>query len=109
MRASVGLAIINAAIAFTAMAPLCKSSIYTSRARVLAMSICIRRAPFHRKPPMTIKSTHDASQASLDGEEHGSLKNWAMTIVTAVFVLFYAAALLGWIKPLTDERVVARL
>jgi len=58
---------------------------------------------------MTIKSTHDASQASLDGEEHGSLKNWVMTIVTAVFVLFYTAALLGWIKPLTDERVVARL
>jgi len=58
---------------------------------------------------MTIKSTHDASQASLDGEEHGSLKNWVMTIVTAVFVLFYAGALLGWIKPMADERVVARL
>lgn len=58
---------------------------------------------------MIIKSTHDAPQSSLDGESYGSIKNWVMTIVTAIFVLFYAAALLGWIKPLTDERVVARL
>ena len=58
---------------------------------------------------MIIKSTHEAYQAPLDGEALGSIKNWVMTIVTAIFVLFYAAALLGWIKPLTDERVVARL
>jgi len=58
---------------------------------------------------MTIKSTHEASQAPLDGEANGSIKNWVMTLVTAIFVLFYAAALLGWIRPLTDERVLARL
>ena len=38
-----------------------------------------------------------------------ALRNWVMVALTVVFVLLYSAALLGWIKPLADERVVARL
>ena len=38
-----------------------------------------------------------------------SQKNWIMTVLTLIFVLFYTAALLGWLKPLSDMAVVTRL
>jgi hypothetical protein len=38
-----------------------------------------------------------------------ALRNWTMTALTLVFVLLYGAALLGWIKPLADERMITRL
>ena len=37
------------------------------------------------------------------------LKNWLMVILTLVFVSLYGAALLGWLKPLPDEKMVMRL
>src|ERR1043166_6921944 len=37
------------------------------------------------------------------------LKNWIMVILTLVFSSFYGAALLGWLKPLPDEKIVMRL
>ncbi|MBI1761942.1 MAG: hypothetical protein HYR56_10950 [Acidobacteria bacterium] len=42
-------------------------------------------------------------------ELSNTLRNWVMIALTAIFVLLYGAALLGWVKPLTDERMVARL
>jgi hypothetical protein len=36
-------------------------------------------------------------------------RNWLMTTLTALFVSFYGAALLGWLKPFPDEQAVARL
>lgn len=47
--------------------------------------------------------------ASTNLEAAHALRNWVMVALTAVFVLLYGAALLGLIKPLADERVVARL
>ena len=38
-----------------------------------------------------------------------ALKGWTMTALTFVFVLLYAAALVGWLKPLTDAGAAARL
>jgi hypothetical protein len=38
-----------------------------------------------------------------------ALKSWTMVVLTLVFVLLYGAALAGWLKPLTDERMVLRL
>jgi hypothetical protein len=38
-----------------------------------------------------------------------ALQNWIMTALTLIFVLLYGAALLGWIRPLADERTVTRL
>src|SRR5882672_11257950 len=38
-----------------------------------------------------------------------ALRNWIMVVLTLIFVSLYAAALLGWLKPLTDERMVLRL
>ena len=38
-----------------------------------------------------------------------TLKGWVMVALTLIFVLFYGAALLGWLKPLTDVTMVTRL
>lgn len=46
---------------------------------------------------------HDDAEAATD------LKTWVMTILAVAFVLFYGAALIGWIKPLADDRAVAHL
>lgn len=38
-----------------------------------------------------------------------NLRSSIMVALTVIFVLLYGAALMGWIKPMIDERVVARL
>lgn len=38
-----------------------------------------------------------------------SLKNWIMLALTLTFIALYGAALTGWLKPLSDERVITRL
>lgn len=37
------------------------------------------------------------------------LKNWMMAALTLIFIFLYAAALFGWLKPLTDITMIARL
>lgn len=37
------------------------------------------------------------------------VKNWMMVVLTLIFVVFYAAALLGWLRPLSDIVMVTRL
>ena len=39
----------------------------------------------------------------------GNLKNWIMVVLTLVFIALYGAALVGWLKPLTDDKMVLRL
>src|SRR5204862_8261354 len=38
-----------------------------------------------------------------------TLKNWIMVVLTLVFISLYGAALVGWSKPLADEKMVMRL
>lgn len=38
-----------------------------------------------------------------------ALRSWVMVLLTLLFVLLYAAALTGWLKPLADERMLTRL
>ena len=38
-----------------------------------------------------------------------SAKSWIMVVLTLVFVALYGAALFGWLKPLTDDKMVMRL
>lgn len=38
-----------------------------------------------------------------------SIKGWMMLCVTATFVTLYAAALVGWLRPLSDVTLIARL
>jgi hypothetical protein len=49
-----------------------------------------------------------------DEVEEGSglsnaLRNWVMVSLTFLFVLLYASALVGWLKPLADEKMIVRL
>src|SRR2546427_8226995 len=38
-----------------------------------------------------------------------ALKSWIMVVLTLVFISLYGAALIGWLKPLADEKMVMRL
>ena len=38
-----------------------------------------------------------------------ALKSWIMVVLTLAFVFLYGAALVGWLKPLADEKMVMRL
>src|ERR1700752_1560240 len=38
-----------------------------------------------------------------------ALKSWIMVVLTLAFVFLYGAALVGWLKPLPDEKMVVRL
>lgn len=38
-----------------------------------------------------------------------ALKGWTMVVLTFAFVLLYASALLGWLKPLSDISMITRL
>jgi hypothetical protein len=38
-----------------------------------------------------------------------ALKGWVMVALTFVFILLYGAALVGWLRPLTDDKMVLRL
>src|SRR5438132_6765759 len=38
-----------------------------------------------------------------------TLKNWIMVVLTLIFISLYGAALIGWLKPLADEKMVLRL
>lgn len=38
-----------------------------------------------------------------------ALKGWVMVLLTFVFILLYGAALVGWLKPLADDKMVLRL
>lgn len=55
---------------------------------------------------MTAKVIGDASQRQ---DITNALRGWVMVALTFVCILLYGAALTGWLKPLTDERVVTRL
>lgn len=39
----------------------------------------------------------------------GILRSWVMVMLTLFFVFLYASALTGWLRPLADERMIARL
>ena|SRR5215213_7652987 len=38
-----------------------------------------------------------------------ALKSWVMVALTLLFVILYGAALIGWLKPLADEKMITRL
>jgi hypothetical protein len=38
-----------------------------------------------------------------------ALKGWVMVVLTLLFVILYAAALIGWLRPLADITMITRL
>lgn len=55
---------------------------------------------------MTDRSTQPSPPTK---EMTDALRGWVMVALTLIFVILYAAALAGWLKPLTDERMITRL
>ena len=53
---------------------------------------------------MSTGITHPTTQPTPD-----TLKNWIMVVLTLIFISLYGAALIGWLKPLADEKMVMRL
>jgi hypothetical protein len=53
--------------------------------------------------------TNSARQNDLAPATPDALRNWIMVVLTLVFVALYSAALIGWLKPLADEKMVLRL
>jgi len=55
---------------------------------------------------MSDKNTQNISQGQ---NMTDALKSWVMVALTLIFVGLYAAALIGWLKPLTDITMITRL
>jgi hypothetical protein len=52
----------------------------------------------------------EPGQAHTQRRERGSgLKSWAMVGLTFGFILMYAAVLTGWLRPMADDKSLARL
>lgn len=54
---------------------------------------------------MSTGITHPTTQPTAPD----ALKNWIMVVLTLIFISLYGAALVGWLKPLADEKMVMRL
>jgi hypothetical protein len=52
------------------------------------------------KPPQNLAPGKEMTDA---------LRGWMMVALTLIFVVLYATALTGWLKPLADEKMVTRL
>jgi hypothetical protein len=38
-----------------------------------------------------------------------ALRNWVMVLLTVILVALYSAALIGWLRPVTDGKMVSRI
>jgi hypothetical protein len=59
--------------------------------------------------PTEFKEGRSASQTTPVMSLATALKNWVMTLLAFIFTLLYAAALAGWLIPLPDDKMVARI
>jgi N-acetyl-gamma-glutamylphosphate reductase len=53
--------------------------------------------------------TTGVDQAETRNDLSNALKSWVMIALTFIFVILYATALIGWLKPLADEKMIVRL
>ena len=53
--------------------------------------------------------TKDPQEKASDQGMADVLKGWTMVVLTFAFVLLYATALFGWLKPLSDVTMITRL
>ena len=54
-------------------------------------------------------TTRRADRAFHESGKTVALRSWIMVVLTLTLVLLYAAALIGWVKPLIDEKSALRL
>jgi deoxyribose-phosphate aldolase len=50
-----------------------------------------------------------ADRAFHESGKTDALRSWIMVVLTLALVLLYAAVLLGWFKPMADEKMALRL
>jgi C4-dicarboxylate-specific signal transduction histidine kinase len=55
---------------------------------------------------MTDRLATESSQLTSGAD---AIKNWVMVAITLIFITLYGAALVGWLRPLADEKMVMRL
>ena len=55
---------------------------------------------------MSAIPTNDAASGR---KAENALRNWIMVALTLILALMYWAALMGWLKAMPDERMIARL
>ncbi len=48
-------------------------------------------------------------QTDRENDLSNVLRSWIMIALTLMFVLLYASALIGWLRPLADEKMILRL
>lgn len=48
-------------------------------------------------------------QAGTGNDLSNALRSWVMVALTFIFILLYASALIGWLRPLADERMIVRI
>jgi hypothetical protein len=54
-------------------------------------------------------ATQASSSSAVGQKMDDGIKSWIMVALTIVFVGLYGAALIGWLKPLTDDKILVRL
>lgn len=53
--------------------------------------------------------TTGIEQAERGNDLSNVLRSWVMVAMSFIFTLLYASALIGWLKPLADEKMIIRL
>ena len=56
---------------------------------------------------MSVENASDQISGGKDMSD--ALKGWVMVVLTLLFVILYAAALIGWLRPLSDITMITRL
>jgi hypothetical protein len=55
---------------------------------------------------MKVQLASNPSQGQIMAD---ALKGWVMIVLSLIFVSLYGAAIIGWLRPLADEKMVIRL
>lgn len=53
--------------------------------------------------------TTSVEQAERGNDFSNTFRSWVMVTLSFIFILLYASALTGWLKPLADEKMIIRL
>jgi hypothetical protein len=61
------------------------------------------------RPEENLMPIKRGDEAFHESGKTDALRGWIMVFLTLTLVLLYAAALLGWFKPLADEKIAVRL
>src|SRR5262245_44290722 len=93
-------------IAFSAQKTLVIGRSYISRSPAVWQRIHVTATLIFRLTSMKSLPEQDLPRKLARAE---TLRNWLATALISFFIFLYGAALLGWLSPWPDERVIVRL